>query len=90
MDKAGELQQCPLCDPKGHKKVRQAANQKQMVSNKAKGQLDAGKVISLVEGGVVLDDAPGVEVDHVPVESEAGSKMEIPVVAKVGGRKGKK
>ncbi len=82
---AKELTKCPQCDPKGHKKVRQAANQARMTTNSPKSQLDVGKVLKLddAEVGNVpgLTDSPGVEVDYTPTPSEAGSKLEIPVAS---------
>ncbi len=77
------LSKCPVCDPKAHDKATRAENEKHRINNNPKDskKVDPNRVISLEEGGFVLDDGPSVEVPntheaHVPQDDG----MKIPVI----------
>ena len=74
---------CPACDPDAHKKAKRELNEKSKINNSGK-KLDAGRVISLEEGGLQLS-GEGVEVD-VPLNPDAGINaqlkgLKIPVIS---------
>ena len=73
------LSKCPMCDPKAHSEAARVAGEANRIDNIPKA--DPNRVISLEEGGFVLDDGPSVEVPntheaHVPQDDG----MKIPVI----------
>ena len=62
------LSKCVVCDPKSHATANLAEEEKKRIINNPEGlkKVDPHRVISLEEGGFVLDDGPNIEVDATP------------------------
>jgi len=75
------LTKCPNCDPVSHRRANRAKQELRKLSNEPKGQrLDVGKVQSLEDGGLMLDDLPGEEIETEPEKYVAPETAEIPVI----------
>ncbi len=73
------LSKCPVCDPKAHSKATRVAAEANKIDNKPK--VDPNRVISLEEGGFILDGGPSVEVPNTHEAYVAPDDgMKIPVI----------